>query len=49
MWKYLYRVGWIIMVGNIGLQIAQDSTVGMICVMIGWFFALIGAIGMKDN
>lgn len=49
MWKYLYRVGWIIMVGNIGLQIVQDSVVGMVCVMIGWAFALIGAIGIKDN
>ena len=48
MWKYFYRIGWIIMIGNIGLQIVQDSTVGMICVTIGWFSALIGAISMKD-
>lgn len=48
MWKYFYRVGWIIMVSNIGLQIAQDSVVGMVCIVIGWFCALIGAISMKD-
>lgn len=48
MWKYFYRVGWIIMVGNIGLQISQDSAVGMVCIVIGWSCALIGTIGMKD-
>lgn len=48
MWKYLYRVGWIIMIGNIGLQIAQDSIIAKVCIMIGWFCALIGAIEIKD-